>query len=101
MKRRREGVPKHYRFSRISSPMPESDWCLQNQARYLTGVTLVRRRWTQTRDNWDHDHCEFCMAKFMASEVPDVLHEGWTTPDEYWWICDTCFNDFHERFGWT
>jgi len=41
------------------------------------------------------------MAKFMASEVPDVLHEGWTTPDEYWWICDTCFNDFHERFGWT
>ena len=81
--------------------MPESEWRLQNQERYLTGVTLVRRTWTQTRDHWDHDHCEFCWAKFAGDNIPDALREGWTTADEYRWICDTCFNDFRERFGWT
>jgi len=80
---------------------PESDWRLQNQERYLTGVTLVRRRWSQTRDNWDHDHCEFCWAKFAGDNIPDALREGWTTPDEYHWICDNCFNDFRARFSWT
>jgi hypothetical protein len=28
------------------------------------------------------------------------LHVGYTTPDEYHWICDSCFNDFREEFGW-
>jgi hypothetical protein len=41
------------------------------------------------------------MTKFMANDVPDVLHEGWMTTDAYRWICDTRFNDFRTRFGWT
>jgi hypothetical protein len=28
-------------------------------------------------------------------------HEGYTTDDQYRWICDTCFVDFRERFDWT
>jgi hypothetical protein len=50
--------------------------------------------------DWDHDHCEFCFAKFASIDGPDILHEGWTTVDEYRWICDTCFQDFRDRFGW-
>ena len=77
--------------------MNDSDWRIQNQESYLTGATLFRRRWQQTRPHWEHDHCEFCGAKFSA-EAGD-LSDGWSTEDESQWICDVCFADFRERFG--
>jgi len=78
------------------------DWRLQGQDRYLQGVTLVRRPYRRysKNPNWDHDHCEFCGAKFMLGDLPDVLHEGYATIDDYHWICETCFEDFRERFAW-
>ncbi len=82
------------------SLMSDSDWRLRGPMTYLVRLTLRRRRWTQTRQNWDHDHCEFCSAKFAESGDASALHEGWSTPDEYRWICDRCFNDFRTRFGW-
>jgi hypothetical protein len=80
----------------------ESDWRLQGQERYLQGVALVRRRYHRpaSNPNWDHDHCEFCMAKFMVEDVPDVLHEGYVTTSKWHWICETCFQDFQQMFGW-
>ena len=48
----------------------------------------------------DHDHCEFCWAKFMVEDYPDVLHEGYSTLDEYRWVCKGCFEDFKESFQW-
>src|SRR3954470_16024193 len=74
--------------------MSDPDWRLTGQHQYLSGVTLVRHQWRESRPGWDHDHCEFCLAKFGDERLPDVLREGWTTPDEYRWICDTCFSDF-------
>lgn len=55
---------------------------------------------------WDHDHCEFCGAKFMApgqSEDPEVLTNGYVTvgSDADQWICETCFADFKDEFKWT
>jgi hypothetical protein len=32
--------------------------------------------------------------------LPDVLHRGYCTEDEYHWICERCFQDFHKRFNW-
>jgi hypothetical protein len=81
--------------------MSEPDWRLRGQQKYLRGLGLVRRRWSQTREGWDHDHCQFCWAKFATTADADALHEGWTTRDEYWWICDVCFNDFQGQFCWT
>ncbi|HUP38532.1 MAG TPA: hypothetical protein VM115_00320 [Vicinamibacterales bacterium] len=80
----------------------DDDWRLTGQEAYLTGVTLSRQRWQQPRADWDHDHCEFCWAKFMLGSNPEeeYLHEGWTTEDRYRWICDDCFRDFRQRFGW-
>jgi hypothetical protein len=49
---------------------------------------------------WDHDHCAFCWAKFMVEDLPDVLHEGYCTLDEYHWICETCFRDFQASLEW-
>lgn len=58
-----------------------TDWRLQGQEKYLKGVELrwqVYRRYPEKPD-WDHDHCEFCWAKFMVEDYPDVLHEGYST----------------------
>jgi hypothetical protein len=79
-----------------------NDWRLGGQERFLKGVTLVRRpyRRSLTNPNWDHDHCAFCWAKFMAEDYPGSLHEGYSTEDEYHWICPTCFADFQGAFEW-
>ena len=61
------------------------------------GVTLYRRPWKATSAN-DHDHCAFCWDKF--AEYDGCLHEGFCTVDGSDWICEVCFNDFRERFGW-
>jgi hypothetical protein len=79
--------------------MTDSDWRLQGQEKYLTGASLFHRSWHRRPDR-DHDHCEFCWAKFSETAA-GVLREGWTTADEYRWICDNCFSDFRVRFGWT
>ena len=61
--------------------VPEnSDWRLQGQERHLTGAQLKWRAWMQLRVDWDHDHCEFCWAKFGPAELAhDSLTEGWST----------------------
>lgn len=82
--------------------MADGDWRLTGQAAYLTGAVLCRRPYRRYREGWDHDHCEFCFAKFAEpGPLPDALHEGYATLDAYRWICPTCFEDFRERFGWT
>jgi len=78
----------------------ENDWRLTGQKEYLTGITLYRKSWKKTRPDWDHDHCEFCFAKFMDQDLPNILRDGYTDEQEYRWICDTCFNDFKEHFSW-
>ena len=73
------------------------------QQKYLKGVPLIHRRYRLNAKNpeWDHDHCEFCSAKFAMLEGPEILHEGYATLDDYRWICPQCFSDFQEMFGWT
>lgn len=66
---------------------------------------------------WDHDHCDFCWAKFMATDYPpeqrewreqhpEILTAGYTPAGSEpgrtcLWICPQCFEDFRERFDWT
>ena len=78
----------------------ENDWRLTGQEKYLKGVTLYWRQYTRWSESWEHDHCEFCWAKFMVEDYPNVLHEGYTTEDEYRWICKKCFEDFKDIFVW-
>ena len=43
----------------------DSDWRLfREQDKYLRGVTLIRQSYISNNPFNDHDHCEFCMAKF-------------------------------------
>jgi hypothetical protein len=75
-----------------------SNWRLQGQEEYLLGASLSKKIYKKPREDWDHDHCEFCSAKF--SEAEGDLTEGYTTDDEYRWICTRCFEDFKEQFQW-
>ena len=76
-----------------------TDWRLQGQERFLKGVSLARQTYRKHREGWDHDHCEFCAAKF--SESRNDLNVGYATTDCYHWICDNCYEDFKEIFQWT
>jgi hypothetical protein len=80
--------------------MTAEDWRLTNQEKYLQGATLHWRRYRAPRPEWDHDHCEFCWATFFETPAPDALQAGYTTDDEYRWICEVCFADFRDRFAW-
>ena len=80
--------------------MPDDDWRLTGQDSFLHGVKLIWSKYTRHSETWDHDHCEFCGAKFMVEDTPDALHEGYATEDRYHWVCENCFEDFKERFQW-
>lgn len=76
-----------------------ADWRLQGQEKYLKGDSLRKQEWRRYRENWDHDHCDFCWATF--SESPEDLHVGYVTSDGLVWICSECYEDFKELFQWT
>lgn len=81
----------------------DDDWRLRGQENFLRGKTLHRSTYKQRSETWDHDHCAFCWAKFMERDYPGYpanLHVGYTTEDEYHWICEQCFCDFRDRFEW-
>lgn len=80
----------------------DDDWRLTGQEAYLSGVPLCWRTYEDRSENSDHDHCEFCFAKFAEADcIPDALHVGYATLDGYRWICQQCFDDFRQRFEWT
>jgi len=79
--------------------MNNNDWRRQGQEHYLIGATLVRIKYADRVIRTDHDHCEFCFAKF-SDTIPDSLTEGYTTTDDYRWICDNCYADIKEQFKW-
>ena len=74
------------------------DWRLQGQEKFLQGIILAKKGYRKYRENWDHDHCEFCGNKF--SEKEGDLNEGYATDDNYHWICSSCYEDFKELFQW-
>lgn len=76
------------------------DWRLQGQEKYLTGRTLVHKKYADKSTTTDHDHCEFCSDKFSAT-IPECLTEGYATRDDYHWICENCYRDFMNEFKWA
>ena len=75
-----------------------NDWRLTDQAEYLFEKELKYQIYRPQSKDWDHDHCEFCGAKFSTHEGD--LKFGYSTTDSYYWICDQCFNDFKNMFKW-
>ena len=78
------------------------DWRLAVQHDYLRGVVLARRAYRQYsgNPNWDHDHCAFCQEKFQVPSAAESVQTAYCTLDEYHWVCERCFADFRDMFGW-
>lgn len=76
-----------------------TDWRLRGQERYLKGVKLDKSSYSPYRENWDHDHCEFCNATFSL-KIEGSETEGWSTENRYHWVCNECYNDFKILFDW-
>jgi hypothetical protein len=104
------------------------DWRLEtHEEPWMYGATFRWTKYQPPSPDWDHDHCALCTAKFMDSDAPDVLREGYlaqpfgateaitpeqerttytegyrivAAPTQDEWVCPTCFSDFEARFGW-
>jgi len=72
----------------------KNDWRLMKQEKYLKNKELYHIHFNQ-KEKHDHDHCVFCMEKFMFYE-----QIGYCTTDYYHWICKTCYEDFKDMFSW-
>lgn len=78
----------------------DNDWRLfREQEKYLHGVTLIKQPYKSNNPANDHDHCEFCMAKF--GKGIDELKQGYRTEDDSIWICPQCYDDFKKQFEWN
>jgi hypothetical protein len=75
------------------------DWRADN-AKWTRGAILRFQKYTRPREDWEHDHCVGCWAKFMESGSSEVLTEGYVTEDNYRWICADCFRDLKDEMGW-
>jgi len=89
----------------LTSTEPDSlslsmtDWRVDN-AKWTRGAVLRFQKYARPRENWDHDHCEGCWAKFMETGSPEVLTEGYVTEDNRRWICPECFRDLQQEMEW-
>lgn len=81
----------------------QDDWRLNfgNTPEFYASLTWSFKKWTQTRPDWDHDHCDFCQTKISDSEIDQAVNEGWTDNDENHWVCAPCFKDFKDMYRWN
>jgi hypothetical protein len=84
----------------------QKDWRVDN-CKLLRSERLRRKKYRAPSEEWDHDHCMACWAKFAESEGPEILNEGYATvADSQWgldyhWVCLQCFADLHELMEWV
>ena len=84
--------------------MTDADWRLTGQERWLTGRHWRWSTWASERDEWDHDHCDFCWAEISDRPIDEhtAYNTAWMTVDTpEAWVCPPCFEDFRQRFGWS
>ncbi len=92
-----------YKFMKLTKKdkNDKNDWRLHGQEKYLKGVRLKWGTWRKPKPSWDHDHCVFCWIRFCGhKDDAEAIQQGYTTLDEYHWICKECFEDFKIRFAW-
>lgn len=97
----------------------QRDWRLDLGPENLFDTTLVKKRYRAWSEDWEHEHCVYCTAKFMdplfsdlvaqqIKETPEILTVGFVVqhaspggkPDSQW-VCETCAQDFCELFRWS
>lgn len=81
----------------------QEDWRLRGQEEYLQNATLYFCDFTPFSETWEHEHCEFCWAKFGPES--ENLHNGYrtvpTNQKKSVWICPKYYADLKENFNWS
>jgi phage terminase large subunit-like protein len=55
-------------------------WRIDN-AKLTRGAVLCFKKYARPREDWDHDHCEGCWAKFTESDPIEMHTEGYVTEE--------------------
>ena len=71
----------------------------QGQEKYLSGLVFEKKRYQKYSETWEHDHCEFCNAKFSEDPSLECFHEGFSAKENYYWGCENCFDFFKEKYN--
>ena len=80
----------------------EQDWRLNETTIHLREKTIKKMLYGQRKSTATHDHCEFCMRLFYEGPTRcEALLQGYTTLDEYYWICEKCYQDFSALYKWV
>jgi hypothetical protein len=80
------------------------DWRMSWGSDFLRGSMFVWQEYLAPGEGvWNHDHCACCLLKFLEDPAPGSEQAGYVAyfKDEIWWICQGCFEDFHEEMGWV
>lgn len=80
----------------------KDDWRRMGQEEFLAESTLLFiEEFVPFSEQWDHEHCCFCWAKF--GQCDQDLHSGYCTngQKQSYWICAQCFQDFKDEFKWS
>ncbi len=75
--------------------MSEKNWIAR-----LRGAQFKYQAYKMPKPTWDHDHCEFCWAKFMESGNTDALLEGYYCKSEDTWVCPKCYEEKNVEYQW-
>jgi hypothetical protein len=62
---------------------------------YLVEEKLLHIHYKAYDETWDHDHCAFC--SYLIEDKSQLFY---CTEDEYYWVCEECFNEFKDMFKW-
>ena len=76
----------------------EEAWYIQEyqDKEYLHNIVLSEKEYT--RELPAHDHCELCWARFSRHSTDH--HNGYYDPGSNSWICNDCFRELVNLFGW-
>jgi len=78
----------------------EDDWRLL--VGYDSGVNNLdfqHRLFDRTISIEDFDLCEYCHKSFDEDEKHPI--HAYYCQRRHFWVCETCFQDFKDHFGWT
>jgi hypothetical protein len=78
-----------------------TDWRLTGQEGFLSGAEVRFAQYAPPSTEWGHDHCVFCWGKFTSDPSDGCLKQGFVTIDGRYWICEQCFTDFRDQFGFV
>lgn len=75
-----------------------NDWRIMGQEGYLKGKILQYRVFDRAICREDYCQCEFCWDTFESEAGSSTF--AYFEPSGKFWICDTCYRDFEQHFGW-